>query len=180
MMKRTILILIAVMLSLRLSAQLFNTGQTLNPNKFSFGIEPALLINENTHLIFLLHGGYGITNGMDLGVTIGGQKGLTYLGVDIEVALGRYITGVVGIHDFGLFGLDGTILTTIPIRKDIRVFGGADLDINFNRGTPMFLLWLPVGAEFGIYKRMSLISEFSLAITKSAYNFIGAGVMYYF
>jgi hypothetical protein len=90
------------------------------------------------------------------------------------------LSGVVGFHDFGFFGLDGTLLTSIPIRKDIRLFAGVDLDINFYSRTPSFLIWVPVGAEIGIHKNISLIGEFSIALTSPAYNLVGFGAKYYF
>jgi hypothetical protein len=179
-MKKITLLLIASLLAVSVSAQVFNTGQTLKPGKFSLGVEPAVLISGNTDLVLFLHGGYGITKGVDFGLTLGVLGGATYFGADVEFALGRQMSVAVGAHDFGVFGLDGTFLLTFPIRKDIRIFTGGDMDINFYHDKPRFLLWVPIGVEIGLRNNLSFIFEAEIGLTTPAYHLIGAGVNFYF
>jgi len=102
------------------------------------------------------------------------------LGADLEFALAKNISLAVGAHDFGVFGLDGTLNFTIPIRSGIRLYSGLDLDVNFPTSDTDFLLWLPVGLEIGMGSNMSFIFEAEIALTDPAYNVIGGGVNFYF
>ncbi|HDP55112.1 MAG TPA: hypothetical protein ENN24_05460 [Bacteroidetes bacterium] len=179
MMKKILLIVFAAAVSFSVTAQVFNTGQTLKPKKFSAGIEPAVLINGNAEFILFLHGGVGITKGVDFGLTLGVLGPSNYIGGDVEFAIGRNLSVAVGAHDFGVFGLDGTLNATFPIRKDIRIFTGADVDINFPKNSTQFLLWLPIGIEVGIRSNMSFIFETEIGLTDSAYSLIGGGVNFY-
>ncbi|MFP4556285.1 MAG: hypothetical protein ACLFNU_05380 [Bacteroidales bacterium] len=178
-MKRIGLLLIAALFVSTASSQVFKTGQTLKPKTFSIGIEPAVIINGNADFILFLHGGYGITKGIDIGAKVGVLGGNNYFGADIEFALGRQMSISFGAHDFGSFGLDGTFLATFPIRGDVRVYAGADLDINFPGNDVNFPLWVPVGVEVGIRKSMSFIFEASVGLTQPAYHLIGGGVNFY-
>jgi hypothetical protein len=160
-------------------AQVFNTGQTLKPKTFSIGIEPAVILGGNTDFILFVHGGAGIVKGVDLGLTIGVLGPGNYFGANVEFALGKQMSLAVGAHDFGAFGLDGTFNITFPIRQDVRIFTGADLDMNFGDNT-QFLLWLPVGLEIGLRSNMSFIFEAEIGLTDPAYHLIGGGLNFYF
>lgn len=178
-MKRIGLLLIVTLFASTVFSQVFKTGQTLKPKTFSVGIEPAILLNGNADFILFLHGGYGLTKGVDIGAKVGVLGGTNYFGADIEFALGRQMSISFGAHDFGSFGLDGTFLATFPIRGDVRLYAGADADINFPGNDLSFLLWIPVGVEVGIKKSMSFIFEASIGLTQPAYHLIGAGVNFY-
>lgn len=179
-MKKITILLLAVLISASISAQVFNTGQTLKPKKFSLGIEPTVLINGNANFILFMHGGYGLTKGIDFGLTVGVLGNSNYFGADVEFAVGRQMSVAFGAHDFGVFGLDGTFIATIPIRKDVRLFTGADLDINFPANNTQFLLWLPIGVEVGLRSKMSFIFEAEIGLTDPAYHLIGGGLNFYF
>lgn len=158
--------------------QVFNTGQTLKPKAFSVGIEPAVVIGGPDFILFL-HGGYGLTKGIDFGLTVGVLGPGEYFGADVEFAMGKNFSLAAGAHHYGVFGLDGTFNITFPIRQDVRLFTGADLDVNFGNDID-FLLWLPVGVEIGLRKNMSFIFEAEIGLTKPAYHLIGGGLNFYF
>jgi hypothetical protein len=179
-MKKIILFITALLFTTSSFSQVFNTGQTLKPKSFSAGFEPALLLNGSTEFILFVHGGYGLKKGIDFGVSIGVLGPNNYIGADVEFGLARWTSFAFGAHHFGSFGLDGTLNVTFPIRKDVRVFSGADLDINFNDDKTRFLLWLPVGVEVGLRKNMSFIFEASIGLTDPAYHLIGGGLNFYF
>lgn len=179
-MKRFLLVFAALALSFSSFSQVFNTGQTLKPKVFSVGVEPAMLINGSSEFMLFLHGGYGIRRGIDFGVKVGVLGPENYFGADLEFALAKNISLAVGAHDFGVFGLDGTLNFNIPIRSGIRLYSGLDLDVNFPTSDTDFLLWLPVGLEIGMGSNMSFIFEAEIALTDPAYNVIGGGVNFYF
>lgn len=178
-MKKTTIFLFAIILSTSVFSQVFKTGQTLKPKTFSVGIEPAILFNGGNQFMLFLHGGYGIVSGVDFGVTIGALGNNNYFGADIEFAIGRRTSVSFGAHDFGSFGLDATLLTTIPLRSDVRIFAGGDLDVRFPKNNTQFLLWAPIGVEVGLKSNMSFIFEASIGLTDPAYHLIGAGVNFY-
>ena len=109
MKKVWLLSIVAVMLTLQTSAQIFNTGQTLKKGTFSLGLEPTLHIDGGADgFIFFAHAGYGIRSGLDVGLKFGlGDP--TYFGADLEFALGSRLSLAAGVHNYNNFGLDGTL-----------------------------------------------------------------------
>ena len=156
-MKKLFFIPLLVILTQFSFGQVFNTGQTLKAKTFSVGFEPAVLINGSNEFMLFLHGGYGLRSGIDFGLNVGVLGPETYIGADVEFAIAKRISLAVGAHDFGVFGLDGTLNFTIPIKSGVRLFSGLDLDVNFPEPETQFLLWLPVGLDIGIKKNMSFI-----------------------
>lgn len=178
-MKRILIILALLFIASTSFCQVFNTGQTLKPNKFSLGIEPGIMVNGDSEFILFLHGGYGIKQGIDFSAKIGVLGPVDYFGADLEFALPHRMSFVVGAHQFGDFGLDGALNITFPIKNDIRFSTGLDSDINFNPDKTRILLWLPLGLEIGIKKNMSFIFEAEIGLTDPTYHFIGGGLNFY-
>lgn len=190
-MKKSIALLTTFLLASSFTyGQLFSTGQTLKPKKFSLGIEPGIIIDGNSEFILFTHAGYGIKKGIDLGLKFGFLSDYDeYIGGDIEFAIGRYFSVMGGAHHFGAFGIDGNILGTYPIRKDIRITSGFDLDINFvdkydNQGDKdgkdtHFIGWIPISLEIGLRKNMAFIFETLINVTDKGYHFIGGGLNFY-
>jgi len=170
--------------------QVFNTGQTLKPKKFSLGVEPSVLINGDSEFMLFLHGGYGLKKGIDFSLKAGflSDDG-EYIGGDVEFALGRYFSVMGGAHHFGDFGVDGALLGTYPIRSDVRISSGFDMDINFvdkydeqdekDGKEAVFIGWIPISLEIGLRKNMSFIFEAEINITDDGYHFIGGGLNFY-
>ncbi len=179
-MKKLFFIPLLVILTQFSFGQVFNTGQTLKAKTFSVGFEPAVLINGSNEFMLFLHGGYGLRSGIDFGLNVGVLGPETYIGADVEFAIAKRISLAVGAHDFGVFGLDGTLNFTIPIKSGVRLFSGLDLDVNFPEPETQFLLWLPVGLDIGIKKNMSFILEAEIGLTDPAYHLIGGGLNFYF
>ncbi|MGE0079020.1 MAG: hypothetical protein AB7S48_14265 [Bacteroidales bacterium] len=180
-MRRFLLGLLVMLVAGVTSAQVFNTGQTLKPKTFSVGFEPAVLMDNESDFMLFLHGGYGLRKGIDFSLNVGVLGPETYFGADVEFAIAKRISISAGAHDFGAFGLDGTLNFTIPIKSDVRLFSGLDLDVDFpdNEDT-QFLLWLPVGLDIGLRKNMSFIFEAEIGLTDPAYHLIGGGLNFYF
>ena len=176
-MKRFAFVIIGIVLTISTFGQVFNTGQTLKPRTFSLGFEPAVLIGGPDFMLFL-HGGYGLTKGVDFGLNLGFLGPNEYFGADVEFAMGKNFSLAAGAHHFGNFGLDGTFNITFPIKNDVRLFTGADLDVNFGNDVD-FLLWIPVGLEIGLRSNMSFIFVAEIGLTDPAYHFIGGGLNFY-
>jgi len=178
-MKKCLIILAFLFIASSSYCQVFNTGQTLKPKKFSFGIEPSIIANGSSDFILFLHGGYGIKQGVDFSAKVGVLGPEDYFGADVEFALPHRISFAVGAHQFGDFGLDGNLNITFPIKSDVRLSTGLDMDINFNEDKTRFLLWLPLSLEIGLRKNLSFIFEAEVALTDPAYNFFGGGLNFY-
>lgn len=191
-MKKIIIALFALTLSFSTSAQVFSTGQTLKPNNWSLGFEPSIIINGNTDFMLFGHAGYGLKNGIDLAMKVGFLGPNEYIGADVEFALGNYFSMMAGAHHFGNFGLDANILGTFPIRSDVRLSSGFDLDVNLldkndNPNTPedeggkeaQFIGWIPISLEIGLRKNMAFIFEAEVNVTDAGYHFIGGGLNFY-
>ena len=175
-MKKLILLIFSVV-CISSNAQVFNTASTLKPGTIMFGLEPTYMINGEGLMIFL-HGGYGLTKGIDFSLHGGLGGNTSYIGGDIEWALMRHVSLTTGAHNFGVFGLDGALNLTFPIRKDSRIYTGFDMDINFgNKVTaPM---WIPLGVEIGLRSHLAFIFEAEISVTNN-YHVLGGGLVFYF
>lgn len=169
--------------------QLFSTGQTLKPKKWSIGVEPSVLINGDEQFMLFGHAGYGLKKGVDLGLKLGVLGDEDYIGGDVEFGIGRYFSVMGGAHHFGVFGLDANILGTYPIRSDVRISSGFDVDMNFvdkvnDQGEKsgkeaQFIGWIPISLEIGLKKNLAFIFEAMINVTDDGYHFIGGGVNIY-
>lgn len=177
-LKRIIPFLAALLLTLSVSGQVFNTGQTLKRGTFSIGFEPVILLDAGNDFMLFGHAGFGLTKGVDLAVKLGGLAGNTYFGADVEFSLKKRISVSVGAHNFGDFGLDGTLNLTFPVGRAM-LYTGVDTDLVLANDSDL-LLWIPIGLELGLRKGMSFIFEAEIAANNSAYNLIGGGLNFYF
>lgn len=178
-MRKLLLLVMSAVLVSSISAQVFNTGQTLKKGTFSAGVEPTIIAKNSPDFILFGHFGYGIKKGIDFGAKIGVLGPNTYVGADIEFGLTKNISLSGGAHVYGDFGLDATLLGTYPATKSVNIFGGVDVDAIFG-GNTHFPLWIPVGVEVGLKKSLSFILEANIGLNSSAYHVIGGGVVAYF
>lgn len=162
------------------NAQVFNTSSTLKKKQFSVGIEPAFLINGDEEFYLFLHGGAGIASGVDLGLKFGVLGDETYIGGDIEFALGKRFSLAAGAHSFYDFGLDATALFTFPIVKSADIYTGLDMDINFEENDTEFPVWIPVGVQIGMKQNLVFLFEAEINVTDVGYHFFGGGVNFFF
>lgn len=189
-MRKTILLLaVFIGFSAMSFGQVFNTGQTLKPKKWSIGAEPSVIINGDTDFMMFMHAGYGLKKGIDFGLKAGFLGNEEYFGGDVEFGVGRYVSVMGGAHHFGNFGIDGSILGTYPIRSDVRISSGFDLDINFadkvdengdkDGKEAVFIGWIPISLEIGLRSNLAFIFEAEINVTNDGYHFIGGGVNFY-
>lgn len=179
-MKKFLLVIGIILVYNLANAQVFSTGQTLKQGAISLGINPVIQDGgPSDGLNVFFHGGYGLKQGVDLGIKLGIGNS-PYYGADIEWALGKLFSLTTGGHlQSNLLVFDGTFLGTIPIKSDARIFYGADLDVIIDNDID-FPLWFPVGLELGLSKTMSLILEGDIAVTGPAYHIFGGGLNFYF
>jgi hypothetical protein len=178
-MKKSAAFLLLALLANTAFCQVFNNGQTLKPKTFSLGIEPGVMVNSKSEFILFLHGGYGIKDGIDLSANVGVLGPAEYFGADVEFGLPNRMSFAVGAHQMGDFGLDGAWNIAFPIKNDIRILTGLDSDLNFNSDKTRLYLWLPVGFEIGIRKKVSFIFEAEIGLLDPTYHFIGGGLNFY-
>ncbi len=185
-MRKILFLSIFTVLSVSLSAQVFNTSSTLKRKQFSAGFEPGFYITGDADFNLFLHGGIGLTKGIDLGLKLGVLSGYdTYIGGDVEFNLGRRFSLSAGAHSFGGFGLDATGLFTFPIRGVANLYTGLDVDMNFydngedNGNDVDFPLWLPIGIEIPMGNRMSFLFESEICLTDN-FHYLGGGLNFFF
>jgi hypothetical protein len=167
-------------LATSLNAQVFNTAGTLKPGRFSAGFEPGIYINGNTDFNLFLHGGAGITQGIDFGLKLGVLGDETYFGGDIEFALAKIFSLSGGAHSYGNFGLDFTALFTFPLGTSVSLYTGLDSDIVFAEPETLFPLWVPLGVEIPLKKPILFLFETEINITDVGSHFIGGGLNFIF
>lgn len=178
-MKRIAIIFIFSLFMSGISAQVFQTAYTLKPGAFSLGINPAIAHNDAA---LFLHGGYGLKQGMDLGVKLGLGWGEPYFGADLKwtMSVGMPSLAVsAGVHVHYNPGFDGTLNITFPLNSSSRLYTGLDADIVF--ADNIFMpVWVPIGLEVGIRQGMSVILEGSLGVTTYAPHIMNGGLVFYF
>jgi hypothetical protein len=179
-MKRFIILAFVCALAGTVNAQVFNTSSTLKRGSFSAGFEPGVYAGGGSDFNLFLHGGIGITSGVDLGLKLGVLGGANYFGGDVEFALGKKFSVSAGAHSWGNFGLDGTALYTFDIAKGVDLFLGFDMDIDFPENDVQLGAWIPIGLEIGIKKNMAFIFESSICVTDYGAHWIGGGLNFYF
>jgi hypothetical protein len=179
-MKKNLFILVMLFAASSLFAQSFNTGEILQPGHFSAGVNPVL--NEKDLAVFL-HGGYGISNKVDLAVRYGIFEGEDYIGADLEWSLKnsqRYqfslITGGHMRHDFGL---DAGLCLSLPLGSYASLFSGVDMDLEFANEFKHYT-WVPLGVELSWKNRMSIILEADIPMSEWAWHIFGGGIAIYF
>ena len=119
----TILLLLAAG---ALNAQVFNNSKILGEKQFAVGVQPLLNLDANKDKMSLfLHGGMGINSQMDVGIKIGLGK-TNYFGADLEYKISDMFSASVGLHAFGDFGLDGTLIATLPLSETTDIYFGFD------------------------------------------------------
>jgi hypothetical protein len=176
-----------LLISLGLSAQVFNTSSTLKRRSFSVGFEPGVYAGGGSSFALFLHGGVGITSNVDLGLKIGLIDGPEYIGGDVEFDLGKYFSLSAGAHSWGNFGLDATGLFTFPIKSDVHLYTGLDMDIVFegddnneNTDDTHIPLWIPIGLEVKMRSNMAFLFEAEINVTDYGRHFFGGGLNFYF
>ena len=179
MRRITIIIFCLVTFLSTTNSQVFNTATTLKKGGFAIGIEPAFIMDGDEFFLFL-HGGYGIKKGLDMSLKFGLGGGDTYVGGDLEFALRKNISLAVGAHSWNVFGLDGTLLFNIPIKSDIKLVTGLDMNVDFPDDDVNLPLWIPIGLEVGLSGRAKLMFEVEIAITQDASHMFGGGVNFFF
>lgn len=180
-MKKVCVSILLFMFSL-LHAQVFNTAQTLRTGTLTLGLEPVIYDTGNNDAALFIHGGYGISRGLDLGIKLGLGLDDTYFGADLEWLLrgvSPYISVSAGAHMYHDVGIDGTLNITFPLSRQVWLYSGLDMDVVFSEDTGI-PLWLPIGLEVGIRKNMTLILEVEAALNDDAYNIFGGGINFYF
>lgn len=177
---KKLLIIPLIFISLGLSAQIFNTSSTLGRGKFSAGFEPGIYAGGGNEFTLFLHGGIGITSGADLGLKVGLLNGATYVGGDVEFALGKRFSLSAGAHSWGDFGLDATALFTFPLKSGVGLYTGLDMDIVFAENETYIPLWLPIGLEIKMRSNMAFLFEAEINLTDYGYHFFGGGLNFYF
>ena len=183
-MKRLNIFLLCISMSVSGYSQVFHTGETLKRGVFSLGVEPAVFINGGSEFMLFFHGGYGIKNGIDLALKFGiGNP--NYFGADLEWKLANRISLTTGAHNFGDFGLDAGLNFTIPIKSDVKLYTGFDSDIVFSEDENgdaeiLYPLWIPIGVEIALQKKMSMILKSEIGMTDPTYHVIVGKLNFYY
>ncbi|MBN2486623.1 MAG: hypothetical protein JXB34_11675 [Bacteroidales bacterium] len=176
---KKLFILALVFFTFSASGQVFNTSSTLKRGRFSVGFEPGFNINGGSDFTLFLHGGAGLTKGADLGIKVGLLRDETYIGGDVEFALGKRFSLSVGAHSYYELGLDGTALFTFPLKNGVSIYTGLDMDIDFYDEVQL-PIWAPIGLEVNMGKNMRFLFEAEINLTDVGYHFLGGGLNFYF
>jgi len=178
---KKVIILFLLLISTALFAQVLENAGTLPTGKANLGV--FLVDYANDDLGLFVNGGYGLGPGYDLGMQLGVGYSETYFGADVEWLLkaGKpAISVAAGAHVFNDLGLDGTLNFTFPINRQIDLYTGLDMDINFvkvgERKDTQVPFWLFLGTEVGLRSDINLLFELELDLNDDAWSIFSAGI----
>jgi hypothetical protein len=178
-MKKVFFIICFTAVTCMLSAQVFNTAETLKKGSFSLGVEPIVYTDGKNDYYLFAYGGIGLKRGLDFAIKLGlGDE--TYIGGDVEFALGKIISVSAGAHSWNVFALDGTLLLTLPITLGVSLYSGFDVDINVDENTDQSPFWVPIGLEVSLVRKMSVLFEGGIGVNDHAPNYLGGGISWFF
>jgi hypothetical protein len=168
-----------------LQAQVLENAGVLRSGKMNLGV--FLVDFENDDMGIFVQGGYGLGPGYDLDIQLGLGYSETYIGADIEWLLkaGKpAISVTAGAHSFGDIGLDGTLNLTFPLNRQVDLYTGLDLDVNFvdvgDEKETMVPIWVPLGVEIAVGSKIDLLFEFEIDVNDDAWTIVGGGVNFSF
>ena len=189
-MKKILLSLLAITFFANiLTAQVFNTGQTIKTGEVAFGVSPTYYNSNSGTLALFLHAGYGISDDLDFGFRFGFFDGVNYIGGDIEknfyhqnnLAI-SLTAGVHGWKDVGV-GVDVTGNLTLQIEQ-FEVYSGLDVDVDFMKTLDgrdsRTNIWIPIGFNANIMDDLELILEANIALSENVNSIFCGGLVYYF
>ena len=181
-MKKLILLALILCAGIRSNAQVLGSAQTLGKGKGNFGMMPALFVHGgNDQLMLFMNGGYGISNGVDLGLKLGVFGNSNFIGMDVEFSKGKNFSLAGGFHSFNDFAMDLTGLVGFNLGNGVRLSTGLDMDIVFANSTRV-PVWLPINLEIWIKNNMTFMLEADIdtKLFDQSYHMISAGFQVYF
>ena len=182
MRSKPLLILLGLLLNIGVYAQVHNTAQTLSRGTVSLSAVPVMVNFEGSNDFSLyLNAGVGLNPGVDIAGQLGFGRGgsETWWGLNIEKQLWKtkpYLSVAGGIHNFGDFGLDGTLNLTIPASGTADLYGGIDLEMNFYNSVTEVPTWAFVGTEIRHSRQVFILLEAAIGVSANAPNFISLGL----
>ncbi|MBI2427368.1 MAG: hypothetical protein HYV29_00955 [Ignavibacteriales bacterium] len=164
---------------LSVSAQVLNDAKVLSQGRLNIGIAP---VSTGGNFGLYTDLGYGIARGMDLDVIIGFLQGGTYVGANLEFPLSYQpnISLAVGGHSVGgTAGIDGTFNLSFQVGNSVGIYGGIDVDVNFNNGTTTLPAWAFIAMNARIRSNIELFIEVDPALSDDASSIFGGGLKIY-
>jgi hypothetical protein len=186
MRKLTVLSLVACVLLISFSgshAQVYNTAQKLKSGTFRLCVAPLALVSggDVDPGIYVL-GGIGVTGMMDLYFSTRVANDYTNFGVGMQWALVKgapALSLTTGAHLGPGIGIDGTFDMTFPAGGSVVLYGGLDLDIDFNHSNMVVPAWLFLGPRVQIKRNATLYLEVDIGMTREAPDILGLGLSFY-
>jgi len=160
-----------------------STAQVLVPGAMSFGGGMMMWLDP-VKFGGLAEFNYGIGHMMDLNAKAGYSGHEAYFGADVEFALAppRLRSNVMfsvaaGAHVHKKFGLDGTLIASLPLRPGIASVA-LDADINFTDPETTVPVNLVLGFERSLSRTVAVNGELGVNITDSQ-NYLSLGLTFF-
>jgi len=170
-------------------AEVFNTARTLKPRAISLGLEPQVILTRVPEYQLNLHGGLGLSRGVDLGIRYGlplmDSPLSQYLGLDVEVELLHDRVGSpalsfsTGVHveDWTWYVLDATLMASKVVGR-FEPYGALDLDLTLPPGAILDRWRMVGGLNFHVSRVTELMFEIGFGL-RDASSYLSAGINFY-
>ncbi len=192
LMRIGIFILLILTCGYSARAEVFRSAP-LSAGKFSLGMEPEIVLGDDTDFTFFVDGGYGFAGGYGLHMKIGfGESAFNddevYLGGMFDIPLVRDGKGYPGLY----LSLGANSLGDVAFDQQLIIhngfgqftlYGGLDSALVVVTDSPGDDVTFPVevvfGGEFAVSRPVHVLLEGGIELHDSA-SYISGGVKFYF
>jgi hypothetical protein len=140
----------------------FSNAKTLQKGVGSIGLQPVFLTNQDDFM-FIVRGGYGITNAVTGHLKLGLFEDETYFGGHFETALNRNsdssidVAALAGLHSYGDLGLKLGLNLSTDL-EPVSIYSGINYQPLFADETINAVL-VPIGFDLHLDNGVDLMLE---------------------
>ncbi|MEM8485050.1 MAG: hypothetical protein AAF564_05850 [Bacteroidota bacterium] len=163
--------------------QVLKKASTIPGGDFALSAAPAVYMDGGTNDIGLfLYGQYGLGSNTNFRVRAGFFEADNYIGGNFEWTLrrsGPSFTFSLGGHYVNDPAADVTFNLTVPLNKNVDLYGGLDADLIVD-DDPDLPLWTFLGFSYSVLDHVDVLLEFNAGIVEIAPHILSSGFVFYF
>jgi len=164
----------------------FSNAKTLQKGVGSIGLQPVFLTNQDDFM-FIVRGGYGITNAVTGHLKLGLFEDETYFGGHFETALNRNsdssidVAALAGLHSYGDLGLKLGLNLSTDL-EPVSIYSGINYQPLFIEDNTNHAILVPIGFDVHLENGFDIMLEGNIPANSDANDLeaITFGTRFYF
>ena len=155
----------------------FSNAKTLQKGVGSIGLQPVFLTNQDDFM-FIVRGGYGITNSVTGHLKLGLFEDETYFGGHFETALNSDeesnidVAALVGVHSYGDLGLKLGLNLSTDLDA-VSIYSGINYQPLFIQNNTNHAILVPIGFDVHLSNGLDIMLEGNIPANDDA-NYLEA------